>query len=100
VIAAGASGEGAMPRAGEDSGDVVRAPGRDVLTLQPGHGYDYASGSSIAAAHVSGVAALLLAVDPRLDRAALRALLTPNGDSALNASASLDAWRQRHTASR
>ncbi|MBN7136644.1 serine protease, partial [Lysobacter enzymogenes] len=51
------------------------APGSDILTTRPGGGYDFASGSSMAAAHVSGVAALLLAAAPSLDAARVRALL-------------------------
>ncbi len=39
---------------------ILAAPGREVLTLVPGKGYDYMSGSSISAAMVSGVIALLL----------------------------------------
>lgn len=95
VLAAGVAGELAL-----DSKDVVAAPGRDVLTLQPGTGYDYASGSSIAAAHVSGVAALLLSADPRLDRAALCALIhgASVGIVPLNASVALEALRSRQTA--
>ncbi len=56
--------------------DVVYAPGDDILTLTPGGHYDFASGSSLAAAEVSGVAALLLergARDRRGVQAALRA---------------------------
>jgi hypothetical protein len=89
VIAAGVSGE-IDPAAGRD---VVAAPGRDVLTLQPGGRYDYASGSSIAAAHVSGVAALLLAAQPRLERHALHELLLAGsaGRSPLNAGNALEA---------
>ncbi|MDI3259399.1 MAG: S8 family serine peptidase [Sinobacteraceae bacterium] len=45
---------------------VIHAPGREVLTLVPGGHYDYASGSSLAAAQVSGVLALMLAREPRL----------------------------------
>ncbi|ANB18993.1 S8 family peptidase [Dokdonella koreensis] len=45
---------------------MLRAPGREILTLEPGGHYDYASGSSLAAAHVSGSIALLLQLDPRL----------------------------------
>ncbi|MEK8032147.1 S8 family serine peptidase [Ideonella sp. DXS29W] len=71
VLAVGVAGELQSPA----DASVIAAPGRDVLTLQPGTGYDYASGSSIAAAHVSAVAALLLAADPRLDRLALSTLL-------------------------
>lgn len=40
--------------------DVLLAPGTDVLTLVPQDGYDFVSGSSMAAANVSGVIALLL----------------------------------------
>lgn len=45
---------------------VLRAPGTDILTLEPGGSFDYASGSSLATAHVSGIAALLLQVAPRI----------------------------------
>lgn len=97
VLAAGVAGE-LGPSA---ASDVVAAPGRDVLTLQPGTGYDYASGSSIAAAHVSAVAALLLSADPRLDRAALCALIhAASNGSPLNANTALDALRARQMAGR
>ncbi|RDV00451.1 S8 family peptidase [Trinickia dinghuensis] len=46
---------------------VVRAPGRDVLSLTPGGHYDFFTGTSFSTAFVSGVAALMLAVDPKLD---------------------------------
>ena len=58
---------------------LLLAPGRDVLTLMPGGGYDFASGSSMAAAHVSGAVALLRSLDARLDPAALRKLLRSGG---------------------
>lgn len=51
------------------------APGRDVLTLVPGAHYDFASGSSLAAAQTSAVVALLLALDRRLDGTAIERLL-------------------------
>lgn len=92
VVAAAVSGGNAL----NIEAGVLPAPGRDVLTLQPGARYDYASGSSIAAAHVSGVAALLLAMEPRLDGDTLRGLLqgacTGEGRS-LSAVAALDALR-------
>ncbi|CAN5334658.1 hypothetical protein BH11PSE10_BH11PSE10_18030 [soil metagenome] len=44
----------------------LTAPGRDILSLLPGGGYDFASGSSFAAAQVSGAVALLRALQPRL----------------------------------
>ena len=72
----GVAGVIAVDSAGrpERSG-VLRAPGRDILTLVPGGHYDFGSGSSLAAAHVSGVVALLLAMPdaPRPD--AVRVLL-------------------------
>jgi subtilisin family serine protease len=53
----------------------LHAPGIDVLTTFPGNRYDYGSGSSLASAHVSGVVALMRAMDPQLAPAQLRALL-------------------------
>nr|WP_246312057.1 S8 family serine peptidase [Aquabacterium terrae] len=69
VLVVGNAGTMALPAG------VLAAPGRDVLTLAPGGRYDFASGASIAAAHASGIAALLLALQPQLDAATLRELL-------------------------
>ena len=57
----------AMP--GDDG--VLLAPGIDVLSTVPGGGYDFFSGASLAAAHVSGLAALLLERQPHLTPAEL-----------------------------
>ena len=54
---------------------MLNAPGRDILTLAPGGHYDFGSGSSLAAAHVSGVVALLLAAHDAPRPAAVHALL-------------------------
>jgi hypothetical protein len=54
---------------------TVYAPGREILTLLPGGHYDFASGDSIATAHISGVVALLLAKNPALSAAAADRLL-------------------------
>ena len=54
---------------------VLSAPGQDILTTQPGGGYDFTSGSSMAAAHVSGIVALLLSLSPQLDAHAVHDLL-------------------------
>jgi len=54
---------------------VLRAPGRNVLSLAPAGRYDFATGSSFAAAHVTGAIALLRARVPGLDAAALFAVL-------------------------
>ncbi len=45
---------------------ALAAPGVDVLTTVPGDGWDFLSGSSLAAAHVTGVVALLREQSPRL----------------------------------
>jgi len=58
-----------------DGGDFLRAPSRDILTLVPNGHYDFASGSSLAAAQITGVVALLLARDQKLGTKRLRALL-------------------------
>lgn len=54
---------------------VLRAPGRDILTLEPGGHFDYASGSSLATAHVTGALALLLELKPNAAAVALASLL-------------------------
>jgi hypothetical protein len=54
---------------------VLHAPGRDVLSLAPAGRYDFATGSSFAAAHVTGAIALLRARVPGLDAATLFAVL-------------------------
>jgi Subtilase family len=51
------------------------APGQDVLTLVPPDGYDYLSGSSMAAAHVTGIVALLLERVPSLHASSVERLL-------------------------
>ncbi|GLQ49941.1 S8 family serine peptidase [Dyella flava] len=75
---------------------VLSAPGNDILTTQPGGGYDFTSGSSMAAAHVSGIAALLLSLSPRLDARTVHDLLlrsskTSHGVLQVNAAAAVTA---------
>jgi subtilisin family serine protease len=55
---------------------AVAAPGVDILALAPGGSYQITTGTSIAAAHVSGVAALLLQRGPSLKPKGIRAILT------------------------
>ena len=66
------------------AGEVLYAPGREILTLLPGGHYDFASGVSIATAQVSGVVALMLAKDAALSAAAAFRLLRDTS-SALSA---------------
>jgi subtilisin family serine protease len=54
----------------------LKAPGLNVLTLVPSDGYDFLSGNSLAAAHVSGIVALLLESSPALRATAIERLLT------------------------
>ncbi len=56
---------------------ALGAPAQHVLTLRPEGEYDFESGSSVAAAEISGVLALLLSASPaRLSTAMLVSLLT------------------------
>lgn len=57
------------------SRDVLYAPGRDIMTTVPWGTYDFVSGSSMAAAHVSGLVALLRSYDPSLSGARVQKLL-------------------------
>jgi hypothetical protein len=54
---------------------ALRAPGRDVLTLAPDGHYDFASGSSLATANVSGIVALMRSRAPGMTAVSARALL-------------------------
>jgi subtilisin family serine protease len=76
VLAAAASESAASP-------GTLPAPGRHVLTLRPGGDYDFESGSSVAAAELTGVVALLMSASPaRLTAPRLTALLRESGGAA------------------
>lgn len=72
-----------------DHHDVtVRAPGDSILVPIPGGGFDFASGSSLSAAQVSGIVALLVARQPGLSRTDVTRLLVdsrPADRDAVNA---------------
>src|SRR5262245_25542463 len=55
---------------------AVAAPGVNILEPAPNAAYQVTTGTSVAAAHVSGVAALLLERNPSLDPAAVHEILT------------------------
>lgn len=59
---------------------AVAAPGVDVLAPVERGGHSYLSGTSFAAAYVSGIAALLLERDPNLDAQSLGALIAAGAD--------------------
>lgn len=56
-------------------GGPIFAPGNKILVATPNNAYDFQSGSSLAAAHVSGVVALMLAVSPNTKPTSVRSIL-------------------------
>ncbi len=62
--------------ASSDSPYVVAAPGDEVLTTTPGARYAFLTGNSFAAAHATGVVALLMEREPDLDAERIAAILT------------------------
>jgi subtilisin family serine protease len=61
--------------AGGKPSSTLAAPSVDILTTVPHGSYDFFSGSSLAAAQVSGIAALLLEKSPKLTPAQLAAII-------------------------
>ena len=55
--------------------DCLPAPGQEILTTTPDAGYAFLSGNSLAAAHVSGVIALLKQRDPAATATSIHGLL-------------------------
>lgn len=66
---------------------VLAAPGVDIITTAPQARYDLVSGSSVAAAHVSGVVALLLERSPHLSPKQTMDVLTTTAYPASNQAA-------------
>jgi len=77
VIAVTATDQaGQLFQAASRGGHVtVAAPGVDIILPAPRGGYQMSSGTSVAAAHVSGIAALLIERQPDIDPAQLRQIL-------------------------
>jgi subtilisin family serine protease len=59
-----------------DSPYTLAAPADEVLTTTPGASYAFMSGNSLAAAHTTGVVALLMERQPGLDAERIAAILT------------------------
>jgi len=64
--------------------DSVLAPGTDILTTTPGATYAFKSGSSMATAYVSGVAALIKERQPDLSARQLRLQLMTSAQTSIN----------------
>jgi subtilisin family serine protease len=64
-----------LPQANQGPHIALAAPGVSVLEPAANAGYQLTSGTSVAAAHVSGVAALIIARKPDIDFAALEKIL-------------------------
>ena len=59
----------------------MAAPGTDIYAAIPGNSYQQKTGTSMAAPHVAGAAALLLQANPTLSGAELKQRLTQNTDA-------------------
>jgi subtilisin family serine protease len=75
-----------------DSPYTLAAPADEVLTTTPGASYAFMSGSSLAAAHTTGVVALLMERQPGLDAERIAAILTATTTYS-GSSASINACR-------
>ena len=69
VIAVAVNGSANVPV------NAILAPGRDILTTTPGASWGFFSGASFAAAHMSGLAALMLERSPAMKPDVLQRIL-------------------------
>jgi len=79
-----------LVRVHSDSPFTLAAPATEVLTTTPGAGYAFLSGNSLAAAHTTGVIALLMERQPDIDAERIAAILTAtttysSGNASINA---------------
>ena len=59
------------------------APGSSILSCEPGNGYDYHSGTSMATPHVAGACALVLSLNPWLHYAEVKNIMLQTVDPTL-----------------
>ncbi len=75
AVAATDGKDGLFPLDNRNPYIALASPGVDILSLAPDDAYQESTGSSIAAAHVSGIVALMLQVQPSLTPRDVRAIL-------------------------
>jgi subtilisin family serine protease len=75
AVTATDSGDAIFAMANRGNYIAVAAPGVDILALAPGDAMQLTTGTSVATAHVSGLAALLLECKPSLKPTDIRAML-------------------------
>jgi subtilisin family serine protease len=81
-VAATTSGDGLATFSNRGAVNVdLGAPGDTIRSTMPGNSYGYKSGTSMAAPHVSGVAAVLLGEEPGLAPWQLKAAIMTGGDA-------------------
>lgn len=82
-----ASHRGVLAIAGDDAqdvrGDILRAPGRDIPTTVPGGKWSFVTGTSFAAAHMTGLVALLRELAPAMSAPQVRGVLAAPAISGL-----------------
>lgn len=75
AVTATDAGDAVFNRANTGRQVAIAAPGVDIVAAAPEKSYTFSSGTSIAAAHVSGLVALMLERNPELDLAGVRRVL-------------------------
>lgn len=75
AVTATDAGDAVFNRANSGRQVAIAAPGVDIVAAAPEKSYTFSSGTSIAAAHVSGLVALMLERNPELDLAGVRRVL-------------------------
>jgi subtilisin family serine protease len=74
--------------------------GNQIMVALPNDEYDFRSGSSLAAAQITGVVALLLAVSPQISSETVRGLLFDSQRTATSGSPVVNACTVLHLADR
>lgn len=85
LISVAASGGGGTRAYFSNSGEAtvnVTAPGEYILSTTPKNTYDFANGTSMAAPHVSGSAALVCALSPSITMQKVRSVMMYSGYAA------------------